>query len=62
MAMSDARKRANKKYKEKMKGVIIQKKIELNRNTEGDLIEYIESLDNFSKTIKDFLRKEMEKK
>jgi hypothetical protein len=56
MKRSDAQKKADAIYaKNNVKRVVIK----LYKNTDAELIEWIESLDNKQGTIKDILRKNM---
>ncbi|WP_289183159.1 hypothetical protein [uncultured Dubosiella sp.] len=50
--ISDAKKRADAKYK---KATLIQKKIDLNRNTDQDLIEWLDGK-VFSAYVKQLIR------
>jgi hypothetical protein len=53
---TEAQKKANAKYD---KENTIQKMIKLNKNTDKDIIQYLNTLPNFQGEIKRLLRKEM---
>ena len=53
---TEAQKRANAKYD---KENTIQKMIKLNKNTDKDIIQYLNTLPNFQGEIKRLIRKEM---
>lgn len=55
---SEARKRTEIRYRQKN---VRQYALKFYRNTEGDIIDYIESLDNISGKIKELLRQEMKR-
>lgn len=56
--ISDAHKRATAKYK---KENIVQKKIELNKKTDSDILAWLEDK-SFSKYIKDLIREDIKRK
>lgn len=53
-----ALRRAQERYKQK---VIKRMYLELNKNTEMDIIEYLETLDNKTGYIKNLIREDMKK-
>lgn len=55
---TEAQQKAKNNYRKKTKHVAI----ELNTETESDLIEYIYSLDNKQSYIKELIRKDMKEK
>ena len=58
--VSESNKRAALKYKKK---VIIRKSVELNRNTDIDILEYLESdAEPYAKKCKRLIREEMQRK
>lgn len=57
--LSEARKRANNKYIAKN---LVQKSFRLNRRTDVDILEYLETIDNFSGYIKQLIREDMKRK
>lgn len=59
MSSSEALKRAKKKYS---KENTINKTVQLNKNTDNDIIPYIQNLDNFSGYVKDLIRKDIANK
>ena len=54
----DSRTKANLKYKRKN---IKQMKLDLNRNTDSDIINHLETCENKQGYIKDLIRKDMKK-
>ena len=54
----DSRTRANLKYKKKN---IKQMKLDLNRNTDSDIISFLDRCENKQGYIKSLIRKDMEK-
>lgn len=55
--ISDAKKRADAKYK---KAALVQKKIDLNKNTDQDIIQWIEGK-KFSTYVKQLIRDDIAK-
>lgn len=49
----ESQKRASRKYQ---KNNIIMKNVSFNKRTDTDLVEYIETVDNFSAFVKEILR------
>lgn len=59
MAVSEAQKRATAKYiKHNVKRYVVQ----LNKNTDGDLVAFMEGVDNVNGFFKDCIRKAMKEK
>lgn len=54
----ESQKRASRKYQ---KNNIIMKNVSFNRRTDTDLVEYIETVDNFSAFVKEILREKIYK-
>lgn len=54
----ESQKRASRKYQ---KNNIIMKNVSFNKRTDTDLVEYIETVDNFSAFIKEILREKIYK-
>lgn len=57
--ISEAKKKANNRYIAKN---IYQKGLKLNRNTDLDILEYLETIDNFNGYIKQLIREDMKRK
>lgn len=55
---TEAKKRANRKY---AAANTVQKSLQFNRNTDADIIEYLETVGNMSGLIKELLRERMAK-
>ena len=55
---TEAKKRANRKY---AAANTVQKSLQFNRNTDADIIEYLETVGNLSGLIKELLRERMAK-
>lgn len=56
---SDAKRRANQKYRDK---VIIKQSVDLNKNTDRDIIKYLDSTGNKMGAIKKAIRSQMKSK
>lgn len=54
----ESQKRASRKYQ---KNNIIMKNVSFNKRTDSDLVEYIETVDNFSAFVKEILREKIYK-
>lgn len=54
----ESQKRASRKYQ---KNNIIMKNVSFNKRTDTDLVEYIETVDNFSAFVKEILREKIYK-
>ena len=52
----ESQKRASRKYQ---KNNIIMKNVSFNKRTDSDLVEYIETVDNFSAFVKEILREKI---
>lgn len=52
----ESQKRASRKYQ---KNNIIMKNVSFNKRTDTDLVEYIETVDNFSAFVKEILREKI---
>lgn len=54
----ESQKRASRKYQ---KNNIIMKNVSFNKRTDSDLVEYIETVDNFSAFVKEIMREKIYK-